>query len=79
MTPRVPARGQKPVEPLLVEFVHVQQTIRRSPVEQAVLDVFPQDAGTLFVAAAEQAAAGVATRHHPGFDVMIMLMRHGHS
>jgi len=35
----------------------VQQTIRRSPVDHAVLDVFPQNAGALFVAAAEQAAA----------------------
>ena len=56
---RTSARRQVGVELLLVDFVHVQQAIRRALVERGVLDVLAQHAGAFLVAAPEQAAAFV--------------------
>jgi hypothetical protein len=79
LTPGPAAGGQKPVETLLVDFVHVQQAICCSPVECTILDVLADDAGSLLVAAPEEPTAIMAASCRPAFGVLIMLMCHGHS
>jgi len=57
LTPGPAAGGQTPVEALLIDFVHMQQTIRGAGVECPILDVLADDAGALLVAATKEAAA----------------------
>jgi hypothetical protein len=77
LAPRPSACAQKAIEPLLLDFVHVQQSVCRPPIERAVFDVLADDAGALLVAAAEQAAAIVMVRRRVALALMIVPMRHG--
>ena len=56
---RRPRAVRKPVEPLLVHFVPVQQTIGRPFIERGILDVLAEHAGAFLVAATEEIAAVV--------------------
>jgi hypothetical protein len=44
------------VEGFLIDLVHMEEAIRGALVERGVLDVFPDDAGTLLIAATEEIA-----------------------
>jgi len=74
LPPRPPARAQKTIEPLLLDLVHVEEPVRRPPVEGAVLDVLADDPGSLLVAAAKKAAAIVQMRRRTAPGPMFMLM-----
>src|SRR5579864_6074925 len=54
---RASARAQKAIEPLLIDFLHMQQPVCGWLSEGRVFDVFAQDSRALFFAAAEQIAA----------------------
>ena len=51
------ASAQIAVEPLLVDFVHMQQAVGAPVAVCGILDVLAEHAGALFVAAAKQIAA----------------------
>jgi hypothetical protein len=76
MTAHARASAQIAVEPFLLDFIHVQQTILRPPVERGVLDIFADDPGASLVAAAKQPAALVEVRRRLALGLMIMLSRH---
>ena len=79
LAPRPPACAQKAIEPLLLDLVHVQQSVCRPFIECAGLDVLAEHPGALLVAAAEQTAAVVIVRRRVALASRIMLMRHSQS
>jgi hypothetical protein len=68
----------------LVDFIHVEQTVRRPFLKHRVLEVLTQHAGPLFVAAAKEVAAVVMVMLGGGgfvvvivVIVVIVVLRHG--
>jgi hypothetical protein len=74
-----PRAVRKAVEPLLVDFVHVQEAVRRPSVECAILDVLAEHPGALLIAATKEAAAIVAVSWCLALSLIIVLMRHSNS
>src|SRR5713226_6068945 len=73
------ARGQKAVEPLLVDFVHVQEAVRRTSVKCAILDVLAEHPSALLIAATKEAAAIVAVSWRLALSLIIIVVRHSNS
>jgi len=73
--PSHPAAGaQKAIEPFLVHFVPMQQTIGGSFAESCILDVLADHSGALLVAAAKEIAAVVMMHNRAGLAVVIVLV-----
>ena len=77
MPPQTPARGQKPLELLLVQLVPMQQPIGGPVVEGGVLNVLADDPGALLVTAAEEIAAIMAVRRGLVLGLVIVLACRG--
>ena len=77
LPPQTPPRGQKPVQPLLVHFVPMQQTIGRPFIKSGILDVLAEHAGAFLVAATEEIAAVVVVHRAPPVALVIVLVRQG--
>src|SRR5205823_4934673 len=78
LAPHPPACSQNTIEPRLVDFVHVQEAVRRPLVKRAVLDILADDPGTLFIAATEKPAV-VIMRWGLALTGMVVLVLHGNS
>src|ERR1700756_5203661 len=59
---QVPANGDVLIKSLLLDFVHVRQTVCSAPSEDRVRQVLAQDSRPHFVAAAKQVSAVVVMR-----------------
>jgi hypothetical protein len=68
------ASGQVTVQLLLVDFVHVQETVCRPRVESGIFNVFAEHPGALFIAASKQVSAVAMTGR--GMVFLIVLFRH---
>jgi hypothetical protein len=57
LSAELPAGTQVVVELFLIHLIHVQQTVCGLPVEGRILYIFPDNAGSLLLAATEEASA----------------------
>jgi hypothetical protein len=73
---KLPARAEVVVQALLVDFVHVQETVRSLPVERCVGYVFPHDTCPLLLTTPKKVSTVVVMVYGWAFLIVILVVQH---